>query len=186
MLRRGLAALPLALFVILAAIFFRQLASDRDPSAIPSALIGQPAPAVDAVPLEGLLKDAEPVPAIDPDWVSDKVTVVNVWASWCGPCRAEHPYLMELAKRDDITVVGINHKDATANAVRFLGTLGNPFSAVSVDDDGTTSIDWGVYGVPETFIVARDGTIAYKQVGPLSRQIYAEIFLPELERALAR
>ncbi|GIL00476.1 MAG: thiol:disulfide interchange protein CycY [Alphaproteobacteria bacterium] len=184
--RRFGALLPLAIFLVLAAIFMRQLLVGGDTSRIPSALIGKPAPQVSLAPLEGLVRaDGSPVPGLDADAFKGRVTIVNVWASWCAPCRAEHPLLMELAGRDDVTLVGINYKDQTANALRFLGQLGNPFAAVGVDPRGMAAIEWGVYGVPETFIVAADGTIAHKHVGPLGEASLAETFLPALERAAA-
>ena len=96
------------------------------------------------------------------------VVVVNVWASWCAPCRQEHPLLMELAKDPGIRLVGINYKDNPENARRFLGALGNPFAAVGADPNGRAAIDWGVYGVPETFVIGPDGTIRHKQIGPLT------------------
>jgi cytochrome c biogenesis protein CcmG, thiol:disulfide interchange protein DsbE len=110
------------------------------------------------------------------------VTVVNVWASWCAPCRQEHPALMELAKDPTVRVVGINYKDAAENARRFLGALGNPFAAIGVDPNGRTAIEWGVYGVPESFIVGPDGAIRYKQIGPLSPDQLAR-FHEELRKA---
>lgn len=181
------AVLPLVLFLALAAIFMRQLLAGGDTSQIPSALIGKPVPQFSLAPLEGLSNPAgEPVPGLDGARFKGRVTIVNVWASWCAPCRIEHPLLMELARRDDATLVGINYKDQGPNALRFLGQLGNPFAEVGVDPRGVTAIDWGVYGVPETFIVAADGTIAYKHVGPLSEESLARKFLPELEKAIAR
>ena len=108
--------------------------------------------------------------------------VVNLWASWCGPCRQEHPLLMDLAKDPSIRVVGINYKDAPENALRFLGTFGNPYAAVGVDPAGRAAIDWGVYGVPESFIVGPDGTIRHKQIGPLTPGQLAR-FRAELRKA---
>ena len=159
-------------FVGLAGLFVFRL-GDGDPSRIPSALIGKPAPAFSLEPLEGLLADGKPVPGFSNEDLKGKVTVVNVWASWCAPCRQEHPLLVELAKDPSIRVVGINQKDNPDNARRFLGTLGNPFAAVGVDPKGRASIDWGVYGVPETFIVGPDGTIRYKQIGPLTPENFS-------------
>ena len=167
-LRRLLYALPILLLVLFGWLAWRGLAPDRNPSALPSALIGHPAPAFSLPGLDGLHADGRPVPGLSRDDLKGKVTVVNVWASWCAPCRQEHPLLMELAKDPAIRLVGINYKDNPETARRFLGTLGNPFAAVGVDQHGRTAIDWGVYGVPETFIVGPDATIRYKQIGPLT------------------
>ncbi len=164
---RLLYLMPALIFGALAALFLIRLFAG-DPSRIPSALIGRPVPAFALDPLPGLVRDGQPVPGLsDGDLRGGQATVVNVWASWCAPCRQEHPVLMELAKDPSIRVVGINYKDQPENARRFLGALGNPFSAVGVDPQGRTAIDWGVYGVPETFIVGPDGTIRYKHIGPL-------------------
>jgi cytochrome c biogenesis protein CcmG/thiol:disulfide interchange protein DsbE len=134
-------------------------------------LIGKPVPEFTLAPLEGLLRDGKPVAGLaSADLKGDKVTVVNVWASWCTPCRAEHPLLIALAKDPRVRLVGINYKDSTENTRRFLGALGNPFAAVGVDQSGRSAIDWGVYGVPETFVVSRDGIIRHKHVGPLSEE----------------
>jgi cytochrome c biogenesis protein CcmG, thiol:disulfide interchange protein DsbE len=160
--------LPALVFVGLAVLFGVQLVSGRNPSEVPSALLNKPVPAFSLAPLEGLLADGKPVPGFSNEDLKGRVTVVNVWASWCAPCRQEHPLLVELARDPSVRVVGINQKDNPDNARRFLGALGNPFSAVGVDPNGRASIDWGVYGVPETFIVGSDGTIRYKQIGPLT------------------
>ena len=113
------------------------------------------------------------------------MTLVNVWASWCAPCRQEHPVLLGLTGDDRFVLAGLNYKDRPENARRFLGELGNPFRAIGVDKSGRTAIDWGVYGVPETFLVGRDGTILYKHVGPLTPAAVAEELMPAVERALA-
>jgi cytochrome c biogenesis protein CcmG/thiol:disulfide interchange protein DsbE len=170
--RRLIFLLPVLVFVALAALFVFRL-GDGDPSKIPSALIGKPVPVFRLEPLEGLLADGKPVPGFSNEDLKGQVTVVNVWASWCAPCRQEHPLLVDLARDPSIRVVGINQKDNPDNARRFLGTLGNPFSAVGVDPNGRASIDWGVYGVPETFIVGPDGTIRYKQIGPLTPENFS-------------
>ena len=107
--------------------------------------------------------------------------MVNVWASWCAPCRIEHPLLMELAKRTDIALFGINYKDEPENAARFLGTLGQPFAAVGMDRDGRAAVDWGVYGVPETFIVDGQGIIRYKHIGPLTPEPSPGTLAAEIE-----
>lgn len=159
--------LPLLAFAALAGLFFSQL-DGSDKSRLPSALLNKPAPAFALPALDGLLRDGQPVPGLTTADLKGRVTVVNVWASWCAPCREEHPLLLELAKVPGVRVVGINYKDQPENARRFLGALGNPFAAVGVDAAGRSAIDWGVYGVPESFVIAPDGTIAYKQVGPIS------------------
>jgi cytochrome c biogenesis protein CcmG/thiol:disulfide interchange protein DsbE len=178
--RRWLALLPLALFLGLAGVFLFQLLSGRDAATIPSALIGAPAPATSLPPLEGL-----DLPGFESTALAGKVTLVNVWASWCAPCREEHPVLMALAQREGIDIVGLNYKDKPENARRFLGELGNPFDAIGVDGSGRAAIDWGVYGVPETFLVGRDGTILWKHVGPFSERSATEDLLPQIEKALA-
>ena len=167
--RRILYMLPALVFVALALLFAFRLLSGGDPSRIPSVLIGQPAPKADLPPLDNLRRDGAPVPGWSSAELRGRVTVVNVWASWCAPCQEEHATLMHLAEQQKgIRLVGLNYKDKPENACRFLGTFGNPFAAVGTDQNGQTAIDWGVYGVPETFIVGPDGTIRYKQVGPLS------------------
>ena len=119
-------------------------------------------------PLEGLASDGKPVPGLDPAAFKGKISVVNVWASWCVPCHDEAPLLTELGKDKRLQVIGINYKDSPENARRFLGRYGNPFGMIGVDGNGRAAIEWGVYGVPETFIVGRDGKIAYKLVGPIT------------------
>jgi cytochrome c biogenesis protein CcmG/thiol:disulfide interchange protein DsbE len=171
--------LPVLIFAGLAALFLLRLFSG-DPSRVPSALIGRPVPAFALAPLPGLVSGGKPVPGLaDADLKGGPVTVVNIWASWCAPCRQEHPLLMDLAKDPSVRVVGVNYKDNPENARRFLGQLGNPYAAVGVDPSGRAAIDWGVYGVPETFIVGPDGTIRHKHIGPLTPDA-----LPGLQAAL--
>ncbi|MDF2372612.1 MAG: DsbE family thiol:disulfide interchange protein [Rhizobiaceae bacterium] len=182
--RQWMAFLPLIAFVALAAVFLSQLLSDKDISAIPSVLIGTRAPALDLPPLEGLVRNGQQVPALSTALVEGKVTLVNVWASWCVPCRAEHPLLMALARDERINLVGINYKDQTPNALRFLGELGNPYAAVGVDPKGISAIDWGVYGIPETYLLDRNGVITFKQIGPFSPDAIRDELLPQIEKAL--
>jgi cytochrome c biogenesis protein CcmG/thiol:disulfide interchange protein DsbE len=113
------------------------------------------------------------------------VTLVNVWASWCAPCREEHPVLLALSADKRFGIAGLNYKDAPENARRFIGSLGNPYSAIGVDSAGRAAIDWGVYGVPETFLVGKDGKILLKHVGPLTEQSVTADLLPAIEKALA-
>ena len=182
--RRLLVLLPLVLFLALAALFFYRLGAG-DPSRLPSALIGHEAPATELPPVAGLEHNGQPVPGIVPADFKGAVTVLNVWASWCVPCRDEAALLVALAGDKRIRLVGINYKDQADNARSFLGRYGNPFAASGADTSGRAAIEWGVYGVPETFIVGRDGRIAYKLVGPLTPENLERQVKPEIEKALS-
>jgi len=182
--RRLVVLIPLALFLALALLFVIRLSSG-DPSRIPSALIGREAPQTNLPPIAGLQQDGKPVPGLDAASFKGEVTVLNVWASWCVPCHDEAPLLVKLAGDKRIRVAGINYKDQPDNARRFLGRYGNPFAANGVDSNGRASIEWGVYGVPETFIVGRDGRIAYKLIGPITPENLEAVLKPQIEKALA-
>lgn len=177
---RALLLVPLALFLLLAGLFLLQLLSGRDAATVPSALIGRPAPQTSLPPVEGL-----GVPGLDSVAFGGQVTLVNVFASWCAPCRDEHPLLMRIAADNRFRLVGLNYKDKPGNARAFLGELGNPYAAVGADEKGRAGIDWGVYGVPESFVVGRDGGIVFKQVGPLTPEAIANGLMPAVEKALA-
>jgi cytochrome c biogenesis protein CcmG, thiol:disulfide interchange protein DsbE len=181
--RSWLIVLPLIVFLALAALFWLRL-GDGDPSRIPSALIGHPAPQTSLPPLQGLLRNGAQVPGLDPANFEGKISVVNVWASWCVPCHDEAPLLTELARDNRLQLIGINYKDAPDNAQRFLGRYGNPFASVGVDGNGRAAIEWGVYGVPETFIVGRDGKIAYKLVGPITPDNVGSALKAEIDKAV--
>jgi len=183
--RRLVVLIPLVVFLALAALFFFRLGAG-DPSRIPSALIGRPAPPTDLPPVAGLERDGRPVPGLKSADFAGAVTVLNVWASWCVPCHDEAPLLMRLAADDRIRVVGINYKDQPDNARRFLGRYGNPFAAAGADQNGRASIEWGVYGVPETFLVGRDGRIAFKLVGPITPENFDDVLKREIAKALSR
>lgn len=175
--RLGLALLPVLIFAGLALLFWKGLFGD--PSEIPSALIGKPVP-VFALPAI----EESTIPGFESASLSTGgVSVVNIWASWCGPCRLEHPVLTELAKRSDIRLYGINNKDKAENARRFLGMLGQPYAAIGADINGRTTIDWGSYGVPETFIVDGKGIIRYKKIGPLTSEELMGVLADEIEKA---
>jgi cytochrome c biogenesis protein CcmG/thiol:disulfide interchange protein DsbE len=178
-----LVALPLVLFIGLVVAFTFRLGND-DPSRLPSALIGRPAPATVLPPLDGLNVGGAPVPGVAADALGGRVTVVNVWASWCVPCHDEAPLLETLHSDKRFQMVGINYKDVTENARRFLGRYGNPFDAVGVDANGRAAIEWGVYGVPETFVVGRDGRIAFRLVGPITSDNIDSVLKREIEKAL--
>jgi cytochrome c biogenesis protein CcmG, thiol:disulfide interchange protein DsbE len=174
---RILTLLPVLLFAGLGLLLLYGLSGD--PSRLPSTLLNKPAPAFTLPPVAGLN-----LPGLsDQDLKQGRISIVNIWASWCGPCRIEHPLLMELSTRDDVVLVGINNKDDPANAVRFLGALGQPFARVGADPTGRATIDWGGYGVPETFIVDGQGIIRYKHVGPLSAQDLQGRFGAEIKKA---
>ena len=181
--RNILVLLPLAVFLALAVLFLVRL-GNGDPSRLPSVLIGHPAPKTDLPPLAGLTRDGKQLPGVSNATFQGQVTLVNVWASWCVPCAEEVPYLRQLSQDKRIQLVGINYKDAADNARRFLNRYGNPFVASGVDASGRTSIDWGVYGVPETYLIGRDGVIAYKLVGPLTAENLAGTMEPEIAKAL--
>jgi cytochrome c biogenesis protein CcmG/thiol:disulfide interchange protein DsbE len=185
--RRGLnlgwVAVPVAIFAIVSAVFGLALTSG-DPSKLPSALLGKPAPQLDLPALEGLVNGGKPVAGVTGgDLKKGEVTVVNFWASWCVPCVEEHPLLIELKQRTGVTLYGINYKDQTAAARRFLGNFGNPFSGVGVDATGRAGIEWGVYGMPETFVVDGQGRIAYKHVGPLTKATLEGKMIPAIDAA---
>ena len=173
-----LAVLPLLLLVGLVAVFAMNM--DRDPSLVRSVLINKPAPtfALPAVAGTG-------VDGFDTAALQGEVTVVNVFASWCIPCREEHPLLERLKAETGVRIFGINQKDAPENAVAFLTELGNPYQRIGGDADNRVSIDWGVYGVPETFVVNAAGVITFKHVGPISPQSLEKEVIPAIEKAKA-
>jgi cytochrome c biogenesis protein CcmG/thiol:disulfide interchange protein DsbE len=180
--RRWVLALPLIVFAALAALFWFRLGAD--PAKLPSALIGRAAPQTMLPALDKLVDNGVPVPGLDPAAFKGKVSVVNVWASWCVPCHEEAPLLTQLGRDKRLQLVGINYKDAPDNARRFLGRYGNPFGIVGVDGNGRAAIEWGVYGVPETFIVGRDGRVAYKMVGGVTAENFETVLKVEIEKAL--
>lgn len=162
-----------AAFVALAAVgMFRE-----DPEGLPSTLVGQPAPGIPEAALEGF------PPATPEMLASGEVTLVNFWASWCPPCRAEHPKLLEMAA-DGVPIVGINFKDTAANASKYLIEDDNPFAGVSFDPQGRTAIDWGVTAPPETFILDGDGKVLFRFAGPLIGSDYEQRFLPAFRAAM--
>ncbi len=174
---------PVAIFGVVAALFAFALTSG-DPSKLPSALIGKPVPQFTFEPLAGVEGQGPPLPGFSAaDLAGGQVTVVNFWASWCVPCVEEHPLLVELSEKEGIKVFGVNYKDQPDAARRFLSRYGNPFAALGTDSNGRGAIEWGVYGMPETFVVKGDGKIAYKHVGPMTRASLAEKILPAIRAA---
>jgi cytochrome c biogenesis protein CcmG/thiol:disulfide interchange protein DsbE len=179
-----LALLPLVAFVALSGLFLVRLLSSGDPARLPSALIGKQAPVFALPAIEG----AAGVGYSDADLKLGQVTLVNVFASWCIPCREEHPLLMQLARDPKLKALGVrlyglNYKDEAANALAFLAQYGNPYERAGADVKGRAGIDWGVYGVPETFVVRGDGSIAYKQIGPLTADALRDRLMPAIEAA---
>jgi cytochrome c biogenesis protein CcmG, thiol:disulfide interchange protein DsbE len=166
--------LPVLLFIALAGYFAWALLSGRDPQQLSSALIGKPAP---EFALPALLPGLPGAARAD---LGGKPVLVNFFASWCVPCRAEHPFLMELAKGADITIVGIVYKDKPEAAADLLLELGNPYDRIGQDVDGRTAIDFGVYGVPETFLVDAGGIVRFRQPGPLTPDVIERYLLPLL------
>jgi cytochrome c biogenesis protein CcmG/thiol:disulfide interchange protein DsbE len=175
---------PLVIFLCLAGLLALALRGG-DPSKLPSALIGKAAPAMELQALEGLTDAAgRPMAGLaSPDLARGEVSLVNFWASWCVPCLQEHPVLATLKERTGVRVYGINYKDQAAAARRFLGRYGNPYTAVGVDGNGRTAIEWGVYGMPETFIVDGEGRIAYKHVGPITTEALEAKLIPAIRAA---
>jgi cytochrome c biogenesis protein CcmG/thiol:disulfide interchange protein DsbE len=180
-----LALIPLVVFGGIAATAAKMLYDQdfhgKNIADIPSALIGTKAPALNLAPLEG-----SNLPPLTDAAIKGKLTLVNVFASWCIPCREEHPILKELAKDSRLNIVAINYKDKNDNALRFLGELGNPYAAIGIDPNGKAAIDWGVYGIPESYLVAPDGTILYKRVGPFDDISLKEGLYPAMEKALGK
>ena len=179
--RSGWLLAPIMIFIGLVLIFALAL-QKGDPSKLPSALVGRPAPPLTLAPLEGLVRDGNvAVPGLEPKMLAaGKVSIVNFWASWCGPCVEEHPFLLRLAERDDVSLYGVNYKDLAANARRFLGRYGNPFASVGVDTNGRAAVDWGVTGMPETFVVDGRGVIVFKHVGPITPTALQERIIPAI------
>ncbi len=176
-MRRLVFLVPLALFLGLAGWFAAALFSGRDPRELPSALLDKPAPAFDLPSLaEGRLSSAS---------LRGQVTVVNFFASWCAPCRVEHPVLLRLARQEKVRVIGIAYKDRPEDSRRFLAELGDPFLTTGIDRDGRTGIDFGLYGVPETYVIDKAGHIRKRIVGPVTPTLLDRELLPLL-RALER
>jgi cytochrome c biogenesis protein CcmG/thiol:disulfide interchange protein DsbE len=165
--------LPLAAFFLLAV--FLAVGLTRDPREIPSPFIGKPAPAFRVAELH------EPARMIAPEDMKGKVWMLNVWASWCVSCRVEHPILVEFAKKNAVPIVGLDYKDQREDGLQWLQKLGNPYVASAFDEDGKIGIDYGVYGVPETFVIDKQGIIRYKQIGPVTPEALEAKILPLLK-----
>ncbi len=177
--------MPVVVFAVVAGFFAVALRSG-DPSRLPSMLVGKPVPQSVFPALEGLQSDGKPEPGFSSaDLAKGKVSVVNYWASWCQPCVEEHPFLEQLKEQAAVDIYGVNYKDQTDAARRYIGRYGNPYSAVGTDASGRAAIDWGVYGTPETFVVNGKGEVVYKHVGPISAESLKTKLLPIIEKAKA-
>jgi len=176
---RGGYVLPL-IVVTLMSVFFLVALRSGDPSRLPSPLIGKPVPQFSLGPIEGLEAGSGVSSA---DLANGEVTIVNMWASWCGPCIQEHPQLVALKQQHNVRLIGINYKDEPGAARRFLARHGNPFDSIGADTTGRVAIDWGVYGVPETYVVDGNGRIAVKFIGPLSASAIESQILPAIAKA---
>ena len=177
---RAVFLLPIAMFVLIAGFFAWAMVINRDPGTLPSVLIDQPPPAMVLAPL------LDTMPGIDTSRLNGQVTLVNIFASWCPPCQIEHPVLLRLSRdpawKDKVKIVGINYKNKPDEAKAWLDRLGNPYAAIGVDANGRASIDWGAYGVPETYVIDRNGRVRYRQVGPISEDVWHDTIAPIVER----
>lgn len=176
MSKRVILLLPIAVFAVLVVAFVWGLAPGRDPSRVPSAMVDKPAPDFDLPAVTGL-----EIPGLKTADLSGDVMLVNFFASWCVPCRVEHPVFMDLAAKGDVKLVAINYRDKPADAVAWLAELGNPYSRIGADLTARTGIDWGVSGVPETYIIDSEGRIRYQHIGPMQVSDYEETIRPLLE-----
>ena len=162
--------IPLGLFIVVAV--FLAIGLNRDPHEVPSPLINKPAPAFSLPQLR------EPAKTFSAAEMRGKVWVLNVWASWCVTCRDEHPLLLEYAKSGAVPIYGLNYKDQRADALAWLGELGDPYVLSAADLDGRVAIDYGVYGAPETYLMDQAGTIRFKQIGPVTQDVWNKQILP--------
>ena len=169
---------PLAVFVLMVGLLGYGLREGYDPKVVPSPLIDKPAPAFSLAMLE------DPSRELSTADMTGQVWVLNVWASWCVSCRAEHEVITSLARQNLVTVVGLNYKDRPDDASRWLDKYGNPYAVSVIDGDGRVGIDWGVYGVPETFVIGADGRIKYKHIGPVTHESLQQKVLPVIRELL--
>ena len=169
MMQKHILKVPLIVFLIILLVFFYLLLIDRNPSRIPSALLGSKVPDFEA---NSLLKKDKFYSSQE---FMNEITLVNFFATWCKPCRDEHVYVLRLSDEMNLNVIGINYKDDSEKSSKWLKKLGNPYSNVAIDKNGKIAIDWGVYGIPETFVINSEGIIKFRHVGPINKKIYKEI-----------
>ena len=169
-MKKQLLIFPSIVFFFILLVFFYLLIIDRDPTELPSVLIEKKVPRFEA---ESLLDDKK---FISTKEFANKTVIVNFFATWCKPCREEHPYIKRLSNTQGIKIIGINYKDNPQRTIKWLKELGNPYSNIAIDSNGQIGIDWGVYGLPETFIVNAEGIIKYRHVGPITKKIYNNFY----------
>ena len=169
-MKKKLLIFPSIIFFFILLVFFYLLIIDRDPTELPSVLIEKKAPRFEA---ESLLDDKK---FISTEEFANKTVIVNFFATWCKPCREEHPYIKRLSNTKGIKIIGINYKDNPQRTIKWLKELGNPYSNIAIDSNGQIGIDWGVYGLPETFIVNAEGIIKYRHVGPITKKVYNNFY----------
>ncbi len=167
--------LPIAAFAIMIPVFI--VGMDRNKSELPSPLLNQRAPTFELPSLQNADR------MVGSKSYAGKVALVNVWATWCAACRTEHPYLMELATRNEVPIFGLNWRDQRTPAMSWLNQLGNPYFETAYDEDGRVGIDWGVYGAPETFLISAEGTVLFKYISPMTEKVWQEEFLPRIRAA---
>ena len=170
-MKKQLLIIPFILFVLILSTFFYLLITERNPSELPSNLLDKNVPNFDT---KSLLKNENFVSSKE---FGNEIILVNFFATWCGPCRDEHVYIKRFSNEKGIRVIGINYKDNSKKTIQWLKNLGNPYSNVPIDKNGRIAIDWGVYGIPETFIVSSKGIIKYRHIGPVTEKIYKKINL---------
>ena len=170
-MKKQLLILPAIFFLLILLIFFYLLIIDRNPSELPSTLLDKNVPKFETM---SLLKEKK---FVSSDIFGKEIKLVNFFATWCKPCRDEHSYIKRFSNREGIEVVGINYKDSTQKAIEWLKELGNPYSNVAVDKNGRIAIDWGVYGIPETFLINSKGIIKYRHVGQITKKTFKKINL---------
>jgi DsbE subfamily thiol:disulfide oxidoreductase len=177
---RPIFLLPIAMFALIAGFFAWAMVIKRDPSTLPSVLIDLPPPAMVLAPL------LDTMPGLDTSKLGGQVALVNIFASWCPPCQVEHPVLLRLSRdagfKNKVKIVGIDYKDKPDDAKAWLARLGNPYEAIGVDPNGRAGIDWGAYGVPETYVIDRNGRVRYRQVGPITEDVWRDTVAPIVER----
>ena len=171
MIQKHILKVPIIVFFIILLIFFYLLIIERNPSKIPSALLGSKIPEFEA---NLLFKNDKFYSSQE---FGNEITLVNFFATWCKPCKDEHAYILRFSNEMNLNIIGINYKDKSEKTIKWLKKLGNPYSNLAIDNNGKIAIDWGVYGIPETFVVDKQGIIKYRHVGPVTKKIYNEINL---------